>query len=205
MDPTEAAPPEQLLVLARAGSPAAAGELLERYRPYLTVLARVQLGRRLQGKADAADLVQETFLEAHRDFAGFRGTTAGELRAWLRQVLARNLANLVRHYQGTQARDVRLERSLSQELDESSRMLDAGLAAAQSTPSQQADRREQAVRLADALDRLPEAYRDVLILRYLEGLKFPEVARRMGRSLDSVEKLWVRALARLRQTLEALP
>src|SRR5436309_873224 len=170
MDPTEAAPPEQLLVLARAGSPAAAGELLEHYRPYLTVLARVQLGRRLQGKADAADLVQETFLEAHRDFGGFRGTTAGELRAWLRQVLAR---------------DVRLERSLSQELDESSRMLDAGLAAAQSTPSQQADRREQAVRLADALDRLPEAYRDVLILRYLEGLKFPEVARRMGRSLDS--------------------
>ena len=100
---------------------------------------------------------------------------------------------------------MRLERSLSQELDESSRMLDAGLAAAQSTPSQQADRREQAVRLADALDRLPEAYRDVLILRYLEGLKFPEVARRMGRSLDSVEKLWVRALARLRRTLEALP
>ena len=90
---------------------------------------------------------------------------------------------------------------LEDDLDQSSRAIDPGLVAEQSTPSQRASRREQAVLLADALDRLPADYREVIILRHLEGLTFPEVARRMGRSLDSVEKLWMRGLARLRQGL----
>src|SRR5262249_42221775 len=93
-----AADPERLLALARAGDGAALGQLFELYREYLTLLASVQLGQRLRGKVDAADVVQETFLEAHRDFAQFRGATEAELTAWLRQVLARNLANLLRHY-----------------------------------------------------------------------------------------------------------
>jgi RNA polymerase sigma-70 factor (ECF subfamily) len=91
---------------------------------------------------------------------------------------------------------------LAAELDESSRALNDGLVAPHSSPSHQAARREQAVLLADALGRLPEDYREVLILRHLEGLSFPHVARRMGRSLDSVKNLWTRALAQLRHTLE---
>src|SRR5262249_37657575 len=153
---------------------------------YLALLARLQIGRRLQGKVDAADLVQETFLEAHRDFAQFRGGSESELVGWLRQILATNIANQVRRYYGTQRRDVRLERELAVELDQSSRVLDHGLVASQSSPSQQAARREQAVLLADALGRLPDDYREVIILRHLEELTFPEVARRMERSVDSV-------------------
>src|SRR5258707_14608986 len=126
--------PEQLLGLARAGSGPALGQLLELYRSYLAILARLQIGRRLQGKVDAADLVQETFLEAHRHFAEFRGTVEAELVCWLRQILAGLLANLVRRY-GTQRRDVRLERELANELDQSSRVLDQSLAVPQSTPS----------------------------------------------------------------------
>ena len=198
-DPNEI---ERLIGQAR-GDAAALGRLLERYRAYLTVLARVQIGRRLQGKADCADVVQETFLEAARHFAGFRGTGEPELAAWLRQILAGRLSLLVRRYLGTQARDVGLERALEDDLDQSSRAIDVGLVAQQSTPSQRASRREQAVMLADALDRLPDDYREVIILRHLEGLTFPEVAERMGRSLDSVEKLWVRALPRLRRALGA--
>jgi RNA polymerase sigma-70 factor (ECF subfamily) len=193
--------PEQLLFLARAGSRSALGQLLEMYRNYLTLLARLQIDRRLRGKVDAADLVQETFLEAHRDFGQFRGMSEPELVGWLRQILVSNLANLVRRYLGTQGRDVRLERDLSVAVDESSRVLDRALAAPGSTPSQQAARREQAVLLADCLDRLSADYREVLILRHLEGLGFPEVADRMGRTLDSVKKLWARALAQLRGTL----
>jgi RNA polymerase sigma-70 factor (ECF subfamily) len=192
---------EKLIAEARTGDAGALGRLLELYRAYLTLLAQLQISRSLQGKADAADLVQETFLEAARFFGGFRGATEPELAAWLRQILASRLTNLVRRYRGTQARDVRLERMLGDELDQSSQALGAGLVADQSTPSQQASRREQAVLLADALDRLPPDYRAVLVLRTLEGLSFPEVAARMGRSLDSVEKLWVRALPRLRQAL----
>lgn len=196
-----AADPEQLLQQARAGETGALGSLLEMYSSYLLLLARVRIGQRLQGKVDAADVVQETFLEAHRNFLNFRGTSEGEFVAWLRQILAANLANLVRRFLGTQGRDVRLERQLAGELDQSSQALGQGLAALQSSPSQQAARREQAVLLADALGRLPENYRDVIILRHVEGLAFAEVARRMGKTVDSVEKLWVRSLARLRQLL----
>jgi RNA polymerase sigma-70 factor (ECF subfamily) len=193
--------PGQLLHRARAGDRATLGRLLEHYRSYLVVLARVQIGRRLQGKVDAADVVQEAFLGAYRDFAQFRGTTEAEFLGWLRQVLASVLANLVRHYHGTQRRDVRLERQLVVELGQSSQALDRNLVAAQSSPSQQAIRREQSVFLAEALGRLPVEWRELLILRHLEGLSFPEVARRLGRSVDSVKKQWPRALANLRRLL----
>lgn len=195
--------PESLLTLARAGDDEARGRLLQHYRGYLTVLARLQIGRRIQGKADPADLVQESFLEAHRHFDRFRGATEAELAGWLRQILAGQLAHLVRRYLGTKRRDVRLEREMAVDLDHSSHALDCGLLARGSSPSQRAARREQAVLLADALERLPDDYREVLVLRHLEGLTFPDVAQRMERSLDSVEKLWVRALDRLRRTLSA--
>jgi RNA polymerase sigma-70 factor (ECF subfamily) len=197
--------PEQLLSLARTGQGAALGALLERFRNYLTLLARLQIDRRLQGKVDPSDVVQETFLEAHRDFARFRGSSEAELAAWLRQVLAHNLANVLRHYRGTQRRDVRLERQLQVELDQSSRVWDPGLVAQLSSPSQEAARREQMVLVADALAQLPPDYREVLVLRHLEGLTFPEVAGRMGRTLTAVNKLWVRALGRLRQLLGGTP
>src|SRR5947209_7804048 len=119
--------PEQLLGQARAGNLAALGQLLELYRSYLSLLARLQLGRRLQQKADPADLVQETFLTAYRHFDQFQGTTEAELAAWLRQILASRLAKLVRHYWGTGRRNLRLEQELAAELDRSSRVLDRGL------------------------------------------------------------------------------
>jgi RNA polymerase sigma-70 factor (ECF subfamily) len=193
---------EQLLERARAGDGPMLGELLEGYRAYLLVLARLQIGRRLQGKVDASDLVQEAFLGAYRDFQQFRGSTEREFVGWLRGILASLLANLVRHYRGTQRRDVRLERQLILELDQSSDALQASLQAPQSTPSQEASRREQAVLLAEALGRLSPEWRELLILRHLEGLSFPEVARRLGRSVDSVKKQWPRALVALRQQLQ---
>jgi RNA polymerase sigma-70 factor (ECF subfamily) len=195
--------PARLLEQAREGDAAAAGSLLEMYRRYLTLLARVQIGQRLQGKVDPADLVQDTFLDAHRSLERFRGTTEAELVSWLRQILAGKLANLLRRYLGTRGRDVRLEREVLEAIDRSSVLLDRGLIADQSSPSQQAARREQAVLLADALGELPDDYREVIVLRHLDGLTFPEVAGRMGRSVGAVEKLWMRALVQLRQIMGA--
>jgi RNA polymerase sigma-70 factor (ECF subfamily) len=100
---------------------------------------------------------------------------------------------------------VRLESRLEQELNQSSRALDQRLAGAQSTPSQRASRREQAVLLAAALDRLPEHYREVLVLHHLEGRSLPEVAQRLGRSLNSVKNIWLRALAQLRSLVGGEP
>jgi RNA polymerase sigma-70 factor, ECF subfamily len=192
-----------MILDAKARGETALGPLLERYRNYLRLLARVEIGRRLQGKLDASDVVQETFLEAHRHFPGFHGSAEPQFAAWLRQILAAKVANLVRHYFGTQGRDVRLEQELAADLDRSSHMLGADLAASLASPSQNAMQREQAVLLADALARLPEDYREVLVLRHLQGLTFPDVARRMERSQDSVEKLWLRGLARLRREFGA--
>jgi RNA polymerase sigma-70 factor (ECF subfamily) len=193
--------PERLIRLARGHNEGALGQLMELYRNYLLLAARLQISRRLQSKVDAADLVQETFLKAHRHFDQFRGTTEGELVSWLRQILASSVANVVRHYFGTQGRDVRLEQELADDLARSSQQWTIGLVAEQSSPSQGAARREEAVILADALGKLPADYREVIVLRHLEALPFAEVARRMGRSVDSVEKLWVRGLVQLRRLL----
>jgi RNA polymerase sigma-70 factor (ECF subfamily) len=192
---------EQWIASARVEGGPVLGKLLERYRAYLGVLARVQMSRGLQGKLDASDVVQEAFLTAHRSFPQFRGRSEAELTSWLRTILASQLAKTIRHYWGTRARDVRLERNMAEAIDQSSQALGQALADPRSSPSQHAQRREQALLLVDALADLPETYREVLILRHLEGLTFPEVANRLGRTVDSVEKLWVRALGKLRHSL----
>jgi RNA polymerase sigma-70 factor, ECF subfamily len=195
------ADPDQLLALAQRGDETALGSLLAVYRQYLAVLAQTQISRRLQGKADASDLVQETFLEAHRHFADFRGATEFEFSGWLRSILAGLIANHVRRYLGTKRRDARLERALAVHIDDLSDTLDRGLAADINTPSQEAVSREATVRLSQAMGLLPPHYRQVILLRHLEGLPFAQVAEQMGRTVESVEKLWVRALALLRESL----
>ena len=200
MNPTD---PVELLQAAQAGDRGALGRLLELYRNYLRLLARLQIDHRLRGKADPSDLVQEAFLAAQRTFAQFRGTSERELVDWLRQILASKLVDLARRYLRTGHRDVRLERQLADDLENSSRVLGQALRDPQSSPSERAARREQAVLLADALKALPKDYSEVIILRHLEGLSLMEAAARMGRSVDSVKKLWVRGIAQLRGILTA--
>jgi RNA polymerase sigma-70 factor, ECF subfamily len=188
-----------LLDRARRGDSAALGDLLESYRSYLFVLADLEIGRRLQRKVDAGDIVQETFLEAHRQFPRFQGQVEAQLTEWLRTILAGVLANTVRRYFGTQARDLRIEQELIDDLNHSSCQFSGWAVDPESTPSAQAMRFEQTLLIAEGLAKLPEDYRKVLLFRHLEGLPFGEIAARMGRSVDSVEKLWVRGLAKLKQ------
>jgi RNA polymerase sigma-70 factor, ECF subfamily len=193
--------PEELLARAIEEGGESLGQLLESYRNYLRLLASLEIGQRLQVKVDASDLVQETMLEAHKGFGAFRGSSEAELVAWLRQIMASVLCGTLQKYLGTKKRDIRLERTLQENLDRSSLLVGRGFVDPHSSPSQQASRREQSVLLADALAKLPADYREALVLRHLQGLTFPEISRRMGRSQDSVEKLWVRGLARLRQIM----
>jgi RNA polymerase sigma-70 factor (ECF subfamily) len=179
--------------------PEARANVLARYRPWLQLLARMQIDGRYQGKFDASDIAQQTLLEACRDLPQFRGGSEGELLAWLRQILAHVLSHEFRRYAGTRQRDIGREVSLEQSLANSSQRLGDMLAASGTSPSLQAVRHEQEVALAEVLGRLPADHREVLILRNLEGLSHEEVAQRMGRSVAAVRMLWVRALARVRK------
>lgn len=174
---------------------------LESYGPYLRVLARTQLDPRLQGKLDASDLVQQTLLQAHEKREQFRGQTEGEFTAWLRQILANALAEAVRRYTaGT--RNISLEKSLETALNESAVRLENWLAVEQSSPSEQAARNEQLLRLTDVLGQLPEDQRRAVELHHLRGLPVAEVSRQMGRSSRAVAGLLLRGLRRLRRLLD---
>jgi len=174
---------------------------LERYRSWLGLLARLQVEPRFRAKFDPSDIVQQTMLEAVRDWPKFRGGTEAELSAWLRQILAHVLLHEMRRHAGVERRDLSREVSLEQALAESSRRLGRALEAPGSSPSGRASRHEMELRLADALARLPADYAEIILLRNVEGLAHDEVARRMGRGVGAVRMLWVRALARLRDEL----
>jgi RNA polymerase sigma-70 factor, ECF subfamily len=193
--------PELLLEQARAGDEAALGRLLELYRNYLRLVARTLIGQALRVRLDASDLVQETFLKAAREFSQFLGSTEPELTAWLRQILVRTLANQAKHHR-RQGRDYQRQESLEAMLDRSSAAVQQALATPTETPSTHAVRREQAVLLADALEKLPAHYREVFILRNLEHIPFDQIAARMGRSPGGTRVLWKRAMDRLSQLLK---
>lgn len=188
-----------LIARARTGDGQSLGQLLDSYRNYLTLLADMEIGRRLQRKVDAADIVQEVFLEAHRQYPNFKGQAEAQMTEWMRTILAGVLANTVRRYFGTQARDIRLEQDVADDLARSSVQLAAWAVDQRSSPSAQAIRGEQTLIVADGLAKLSAEYRAVLTMRHLEGMPFGEIASRLNRSEDSVQKLWVRGLTKLKR------
>jgi RNA polymerase sigma-70 factor (ECF subfamily) len=196
------ADPSSLLERARQGDEQALGDLLQAYRPYLSLLARLKTDRILQSKLSDSDLVQETSLAAHRDFSQFRGVTEPELTVWLREIMAHVAANVVRDYR-RQRRDVHLERQLSDQLNQSSRILERALVDPKPSPSQSAIRRERAVLLANALHHLPTDYREVLVMRELQDKPLAEVAELMGHTVNATQKLWARAVVQLRRLMQS--
>jgi len=191
----------EMLRDARAGDAIALNDLFQRFRNYLACLACAGIDHGLRTKADPSDLVQETLLSAYAGFEGFRGTTEGELAAWLRRILANQLAMLARRYRTTAARDIARERPMEATLNDSSVRLGQLADSAITSPSEFALRRERSVMLADALAALPTHYREVIVLRDLRQMEWAEIAESMARSKGSVRLLWSRALTRLGRTL----
>jgi RNA polymerase sigma-70 factor (ECF subfamily) len=172
----------------------------ERYRAYLRFLAELQLDTRLQAKVDLSGLVQETLVAANDRLDQFRRMSESEQAKWLRGILAHKLKDEVRRFTAGK-RDARREVSLEAALEQSSARLEAWLAAEQSSPSEQAIRHEQLLRLADALLQLTEEQRRVVGLRFWKDSKLSEIAAEMGRSEQAVAKLLQRALKKLRELL----
>jgi RNA polymerase sigma-70 factor (ECF subfamily) len=197
-----AADAAQRLAAAQGGSSEALGQVLETCRGYLLLIAQQELEPALQAKGGASDLVQQTFLEAHRDFAHFHGTTQEELLAWTRRLLLNNLANFRRDYQRDKRRATR---EVAMPGCDSDSRPQGGLPAGTPTPSVAIMRDEQRLALERAVERLPEDYRRVVQLRYQEERSFEDIAALMQRSPNAVRKLWTRAIERLQQELEAPP
>jgi RNA polymerase sigma-70 factor (ECF subfamily) len=182
-------------------NPQLLGRVLEHHRPYLRMLARARIHQELRSKLDPSDVVQEVCMEAVRQIQLFRGTSKAEFAGWLRGILADRIAKNARRFLGTQQRDIQLEKSLQQQLDETSGNLESFLAQSSRSPSAVAEWNETTLSLAQAIESLPDDYQQVVILRNLQGKSFREVADALNRSVDSVEKLWIRALVKLKQAM----
>lgn len=196
--PCDDDPLARAIAAARSGDAQVLGRLLDACGGYLRLVAGSELSRDLAAKVSASDLVQETFLGAHRDFARFRGRTEAELRAWLRGILLHNLGRIRRHYRDTDKRQVRRE----------SAVVHGGpsgpwpvLADQSTTPATRAVNRERVEAVLAALQRLPEPHRSVVIWHQCEGETFEAIGRRLGRTDEATRKLWARALIRLTDDL----
>jgi RNA polymerase sigma-70 factor (ECF subfamily) len=183
---------------ARAGDAEALGELLVGYRDHLRSIADRQLGARIARRVDASDIVQQTCLEAQRDFRDFLGSSEPELVAWFERILERNVTQVIRDHALIQKRAVSRERSLDDSRDSQSKLANE-LAADQSSPSQRAMRGEAAERLARAIDQLTGDQRKALRLRYVEGRSLAEIAKQLGRSTSAAAGLLKRGMMSLRK------
>jgi RNA polymerase sigma-70 factor (ECF subfamily) len=183
-----------------AGSGEVQGKPLEEFRSYLRLLARLQLDSVLRGKLDPSDIVQQTLLQAHQKQAQFRGQGDAAKGAWLRTILANQLAEAVRYY-GRQQRDIALEQSFAAALEESSLRLECCLADGSASPADMLERQESLRALAAALEELPEDQRQAVELHHLQGLTLAEVGQQMNRSKEAVAGLLFRGIKKLRQGL----
>jgi RNA polymerase sigma-70 factor (ECF subfamily) len=175
---------------------------LERQRDYLRLVARLHLDPRLRGKLDPSDAVQQTLLKAHENLGQFRGQGEAEFIAWLRRILANTMTDALRQF-GRDKRDVAREESLEAAVEESGRSFQALFAAPPSSPSQQAMRHEDLLRLARALEELPEDQRAVVELHHLQGRSVADIAGDLGRTESAVAGLLRRGLKKLRALLHA--
>lgn len=193
-----------LLTSARQGVSDDLGTLLQLYRNYLSILADTQIGQRLRVRVSPSDIVQETMLAAHRDFQKFRGRTEREFMAWLRQVLINTIHRTVDTHLKAKRRDVRREVSIEVlgKMDQSAIDFLQAFADRGPSPSDPLRQREAAVALADQLAKLRPHYREVIVLRNLQGLSFEEVARRMDRSTNAVRMLWLRAIEKFKHVYQ---
>lgn len=194
---------EQWLMLARKGDESARNRLFAAGRSFAAVVARVQLHRRLEAKVDPSDLVQQSLLEAHRGFHEFQGETPDHWLAWLKQIVIRNVLDADKYYRGAACRDLRREQRQPTD-DQSNATIIYSPVDPMPTPSQMMSTCERNLRIAQAIEQLPDDYRQVILFRNVERLPFDQVALKMERSRGACQMLWLRAIDQLRTQLNEI-
>jgi RNA polymerase sigma-70 factor (ECF subfamily) len=190
---------EQLLRQAREDREKL-GDLLQRYQPYLMLMAQQRIGPKLAVRSEPADAVQQTFAEVHRSFDDFLGATEPEFSAWIKRIHRRNLEDLVRLHVRSKSRSVEQEQPLFG-ADGTVSLCWHEAAADQSTPSRRLVKGERAFRLAAMLQSLPELQREALRLRHLEGYSLEEIAQELDRTAVAAAALIKRGLQTLRDKM----
>ncbi len=190
----------------RAGDPAAAAELFSAYRNRLRKMVRLRLDRRLQGRLDASDVLQEAFLDAQRKAAEFAARTDLPAYIWLRCVTSERLLILHRKHLGTRMRDASQEVPLWSGSPAATTQSLANLLLGRLTsPSAAAIRAERQQRLQEALNTMDPIDREVLALRHFEELSNSETAAVLALTKTATSNRYIRALKRLKEILASLP
>ena len=190
----------RLLEQVRDGDRDAFEKLFARHRPYLRQVVSLRLDPKLRARVDASDVVQETHLEAVRRLPDYLERRPMPFRLWLRKTAYERLLMIERHHVDAQRRAVGREVALP---DRSSLQLFGQLLAASSTPSQQLSRAELAHRVRQAVARLADIDKEILLMRNLEGLSNHEVAQVLEIAPAAASQRYGRALLRLRKLLLA--
>ena len=195
---------DRLLELAQTGDEAAMAELFDRYRKRLRQMVRLRLDRRLQGRVDSSDVLQDAYLDARQKLPTY--SVKGDLPffLWLRLVVGQKLTDLHRHHLGTQMRDATRDVSIYRGPmpEATSFALAAQLMGKVTTPSDAAIRAESKLQIQDALNAMDAIDREVLTLRHFEMLSNSETAQVLELSHAAASNRYVRALKRMKQILE---
>ena len=183
-----------LIQAARDGDDAALNEIWRELRTYLLIFADQRLDEGLRGKLDASDVVQQSLLEAHRDFSEFRGQNESELKSWISRLVVHNLSDAGRRFRQSQQRDVAKEVTLSAETE-------LTVARKESSASSIVRRRETDDELLRAVAELPERSQQIVELRHRLGLSHTEIGRELGMTEAAARKLWSRIVEELQERL----
>ena len=189
-----------------AGDQAALAGVFQQYRPRLRKMVQLRLDRRLQGRVDPSDVLQEAFLDISRRAADYALNPEMPFFLWLRMMTGQKLLEFHRRHLGTQLRDAGREISICQSYPEvNSHLLASQLLGRFSTASQAAMRAEQQTKLEEILNGLEPIDREILTLRHFEELSNTEVAQVLGLSKSAASNRYIRALARLKNHLSDSP
>jgi RNA polymerase sigma-70 factor, ECF subfamily len=203
----EANDTQDLLRRVRDGDQQAMAELFGRHRERLRRMVRLRLDRRLQGRVDPSDVLQEAYLDVSRRAAEYAANPVMPLYLWLRFLTGQKLLALHRHHLGAQMRDAGCEVSLHRGAipQASSASLAAQLLGRLTSPTQAAIRAEMQLRLQEILNTLDPIDREVLVLRHFEELSNNETAEVLGIQKSAASNRYVRALKRLKDILSSIP
>jgi RNA polymerase sigma-70 factor (ECF subfamily) len=186
----------QLVNRARGGDRKAVGELIDRWRNYLLLIANKNLEQDLHAKIAPSDIVQQSMLDAQEKIVDFRGTCEAEFQAWVRQILRNNIHSARRTYKTAQNRNMRREIGIDDSQNQAPTLLNR-----MDSPGTEALKNERANVLNSAMEKLPEHYQQIIRLRNWDELTFVEIAKRLDSNEDSVRKLWSRAILSLQQVI----